>query len=155
MSDKIISMDITVDDGSVRVPVKNTFGEEIGVFCFRPTDVGIIDRYNRMVERFEEVTEPLQNVSLSDTGEISEEETAAMREAKDRLYTLLNEMFGGNMAEAFFGTMHPFSPVDGSFYCEKAIKAVGDFIAKQFEEETERMNKRVAKYTAKYRKDGK
>ena len=37
-------MSITVDDGSVRVPIKNLYGDEIGVFYFRPTDLGIIDR---------------------------------------------------------------------------------------------------------------
>ena len=154
-----MSMNITVDDGSVRIPINNTFGEEIGVFYFRPTDIGIIDRYNSMIGRFDEITAPLENVTITETGEpdalATSEEVQALHEAESRLYAVLNEMFGGNMAEAFFGKMHPFSPVNGNFYCENAIEAVGDFISMQFEMETDKMNKKVAKYTKGYKKPGK
>ena len=34
---------VTVDDGGVRVPIENKLGEEIGVFYFRPTDMGMIE----------------------------------------------------------------------------------------------------------------
>ena len=155
--EKVVSMNmnITVDDGSVRVPINNTFGDEIGVFYFRPTDIGIIDRYNRMIGKFDEITKPLEDVSITENGEADEmaspEEIAALHEAESRLYAALDEMFGGNMAEAFFGKMHPFSPVNGSFYCENAIEAVGRFISKQFETETDKMNKKVAKYTKGYK----
>lgn len=145
---------IKVDDGSQRVPIRNTHGEEIGVFYFRPTDIGIIDRYNRMIDKFDKITEPLENISISADGTPDElatsEEVKALHEAEGRLYDVLNEMFGGNMAEAFFGKMHPFSPVNGNFYCENAIEAVGAFIAEQFDAETKKMDKRVGKYTKGY-----
>lgn len=150
-----LSMNITVDDGSVRVPINNLAGEEIGVFYFRPTDLGIIDRYNSMIGKFDEITAPLENVSISPDGTAEDmadsEAVQALHEAEKRLYDVLNVMFGGNMAEAFFGKMHPFSPVNGNFYCENAIEAVGAFISKQFEVETDKMNKRVAKYTKNYK----
>ena len=52
MSDNIKSMNfaITVDDGSRRVPIQNMQGEEIGAFTFRPTDIGIVERFNAMVQ---------------------------------------------------------------------------------------------------------
>ena len=40
---------IVVDDGSVRESIRNKHGDEIGVFYFRPTDVGMIDRYKKIV----------------------------------------------------------------------------------------------------------
>lgn len=148
-------LEIQVDDGIRMVPIKNMQGEEIGVFFFRPTDLGIIDRYNRMIDKFDKITEPLENVSISSDGTAgemaSEEEIRALHEAEERLYDVLNEMFDGNMAEAFFGKMHPFSPVNGNFYCENAIEAVGAFISAQFETETKKMNKRVNKYTKGYK----
>lgn len=156
---KNVSMEIKVDDGSVRVPIRNTYGEEIGEFRFRPTDIGIIERYNNMIGKFDEITKPLENLSISadgtiapDDGTINADEVAALREAEKRLYDVLDEMFGGNMAEAFFGKMHPFSPVNGAFYCESAIEAVGAFIASQFDTETEKMKKNVRKYTNGYKK---
>lgn len=50
---KAAPLSITVDDGSVSVDIKNAKGEKIGVFTFRPTDIGIIDRYNKVVGEFE------------------------------------------------------------------------------------------------------
>jgi hypothetical protein len=154
-----MNLTIVVDDGSVRVPIQNALGDEIGVFYFRPTDIGLIDRYNQMVGRFYEVTAPLEKISLNAEGEAAEtateEEIQALHESEQRLYDLLNEMFNANMAEAFFGQMHPFSPVGGRFYCENAIEAVGAFISKQFETETEKMSRKVSKYTKGYQKGSK
>ena len=53
--------------------------------------------------------------------ERNEAEFAALREAEKRLYTACDKLFGGNMSEAFFGKMHPFSPINGHFYCENAL----------------------------------
>ena len=138
---------IVVDDGSRRVPIVNVDGEEIGVFRFHPTDIGIIERYNDMVSRFDEITEPLKGFA----GEADEAKQAeALKEAEKRLFEAVNELFGGDAAGAFFGGMHPFSPVGGAFYCEAVLKAVGEYISGQFDAETARFSGR----TAKYLKDG-
>lgn len=151
MPEKI--MQLVVDDGSVSVPVLNKRGEQIGEFAFRPTDIGIIDRYNEVVKSFDKVTEPLENISIENDGTVdpeNEADLAAMREATKRLYDAVDYLFGGNMAEAFFGKMHPFSPVNGEFYCAQAINVVGTFIGQQFEAETAKVEKRVQKYTHGY-----
>lgn len=153
---------IVVDDGSVRESIRNKHGEEIGVFYFRPTDVGIIDRYNKIAADFEKITAPLENVSINPDGTVDEKdeaERAAMQEATKRLYDACNFLFDGNFAEAFFGSMHPFSPVNGRFYCENALDAVGKYISRQFDREVAKVNNRVSRYTHGYKtgkhKDGK
>lgn len=153
---------IVVDDGSVRESIRNKHGEEIGVFYFRPTDVGIIDRYNKIAADFEKITAPLENVNINPDGTVDEKdeaEQAAMQEATKRLYDACNFLFDGNFAEAFFGSMHPFSPVNGRFYCENALDAVGKYISRQFDREVAKVNNRVSRYTHGYRtgkhKDGK
>ena len=133
---------IVVDDGSRRVPIKNVHGEEIGVFHFHPTDIGIIERYNRMVESFDEITRPLEQFA----GEDEAAQAEALREAEARLCEAVNALFGGDAAGAFFGSMHPFSPVGGTFYCEAVLKAVGQYISEQFDEETAKFSGRAAKY---------
>ena len=133
---------IVVDDGSRRVPILNADGEEIGVFRFHPTDIGIIERYNRMVESFDGITKPLEQFA----GEDEEKQAEALREAEKRLYEAVNELFGGDAAGAFFGGMHPFSPVGGAFYCEAVLKAVGEYISGQFDAETAKFESRAAKY---------
>ena len=152
-ADKEIPLEITVDDGTQRIPIKNKHGDEVGVFFFRPTDIGIIDRYNKMAAKFDEITAPLENVSISPDGTAADDDTAsiqALNEAEKRLFDAVDYLFGGNMAEAFFGKMHPFSPVNGSFYCESAIEAVGKYISAQFEQETQKVNRRVDRYTNRY-----
>ena len=153
---------IVVDDGSVRESIRNKHGEEIGVFYFRPTDVGMIDRYNKMAADFDKITAPLENVNINPDGSVDEKneaEMAAMEEAVKRLYDACNYLFDGNFSEAFFGKMHPFSPVNGRFYCENALDAVGKYISRQFDREVTKVNNRVNRYTHGYRtgkhKDGK
>ncbi len=152
MADEIKSMPlgIVVDDGFQRVPITNKYGEEIGVFRFNPTDIGIIERYNRLAESFDRITEPLeavQNASDVSDDTIDAQQVEALTAAKERLYAAVDELFGGNAAEAFFGKTHPFSPVDGNFYCETVLQAVGKFISAQFDVETKKMSARVEKYT--------
>ena len=153
--EKIIKFNgITVDDGSVEVPIRNKQQEVIGVFVFRPTDIGLIERYNKVIGDFDEITAPLESVNIKADGTVDEKNEAemkAMKEAEQRLYDACNYLFGGNFAEAFFGKMHPFSPVNGRFYCENALNAVGQYISAQFDREVKKVNSRVERYTHGYR----
>lgn len=144
---------IVVDDGYRRVPICNTEGEEIGYFRFNATDFNIINRYNKMAKGFDNIVEPLTAISDApdgegDTGEGMRME--AVEEATKRLYDAVNTLFNADAAGAFFGNVHPFSPVDGRFYCEVVLEAVGKYIAEQFEQETAKIERRVSKYTKKY-----
>ena len=140
---------ITVDDGAQRVPINNELGEEIGCFTFHPTDIGIVERYNRLADRFGEITEPLEQLAGEQTGpaDLSDPRYArALEEAGKRLYAAVDELFAGEAAAAFFGRMHPFSPVNGAFYCENVLRALGQFINDRFDTETRAMDRRVGKY---------
>lgn len=144
-------MGIVIDDGSVRQPIINTHGDEIGVFYFRPTDLGILERYNKVIADFDKITEPLERTNINPDGTAGDDASAAaLAEATKRLYEAVNYLFGGNMSEAFFGKMNPFSPVKGRFYCEHALDAVGKFIEAEFEVEGKMLERRMAKYTQDY-----
>ncbi len=156
--------EIVVDDGTIEVPIRNKMGEKTGVFFFRPTDIGIIDRFNEMADEFEQITAPLESVNINADGTADEKNDAdftALKEAETRLYAACDKLFGGNMSEAFFGKMHPFSPVNGRFYCENALSAVGSYISRQFAREVKKVNSRIEQYTHGYaartgkHKDGK
>ena len=145
------ALEIVVDDGSERISVKNKTGEEIGEFYFRPTDIGIIQRYNEAVAKFDEIVAPLENISITAEGTAQENDKIAekaLAEAERRLFEVCDFIFDGNMSEAFFGKMHPFSPINGSFYCENALNQIGAFISAQFEQETKKINRRMSKYIA-------
>lgn len=151
------ALKIVVDDGSVRVPIENTRGEEIGFFTFRPTDTGIVQRYKEVQDRIADVVEPLERAQINADGtadESVEGSAEALTEAQERLYDVCDHIFGGNMSEAFFGKMAPFSPIGGRFYFEIALENLWAFIEAQFKVETEAVSTRVEKYTRDYAKRG-
>lgn len=140
---------LVVDDGTVTVPIKNKQGQLVGKFIFSPTDMHLIDRYNEVADDFEKIVEPLEHLDINPDGTTDEGDAAAlaaMQEAVQRLYKACDYLFGGNMSEAFFGKVHPFSPVNGKFYCENALEAVGNFISKQFNASTKKLNRRADQY---------
>lgn len=155
MAEEQKTLELIVDDGVQRVPIKNMAGDEIGVFYFRPTDIGIINRYNEVASKFDEIVAPLENIGIAadGTAESSDEDAiSALNEAEKRLFEACDYIFGGNMSEAFFGKMHPFSPVGGVFYCETVLAKVGAFISDQFAKETNKIGSRLNKYVGKYGK---
>ena len=145
---------IRIDDGLRRVSIENMAGQEVGVFFFRPTDIGIISRYNRLVGEFNTILKPLEKAHLNGAGEAEDPDDEAtekaIAEATEKLNSLLDELFDGNFSEAFFGKINPFSPVGGRFYCEAAIEMVGEYIEREFGAESVRMNKHISKYTSRY-----
>ena len=152
---KQAALKIVIDDGSQRIPIENLAGDEIGVFYFRPTDIGIIQRYNETMEKFDEILAPLENVDITEEGTANEGDTAALEainDAEKKLFEACDYIFDGNMSEAFFGKMHPFSPIGGVFYCESALSKVGAVISSQFEQETAKVNQRLNQYVGKYGK---
>ena len=65
--------EIVVDDGCVKVPIRNKQGEQVGVFMFRPTDIGIVDRYNQLAADFDKIVEPLKSVNIQPDGTVVED----------------------------------------------------------------------------------
>ena len=147
---KNLSMNIVVDDGSRRVPIMNTQGEEIGVFSFRPTDVGIIKRYNEMVNGFDSIVEPLESLYGAGDDITDPKYVEALNAAEGRLYQAVNTLFDrDDAADAFFGKMNPFSPVEGEFYCARVLTAVGQYINGAFDTETAKFSANAKKYAKK------
>jgi hypothetical protein len=153
MSEEIKKVEeLVVDDGSITVPIKNTLGEKIGEFKFRPTDFNMVKRYNEISSKFADVVKPLIDANITPEGEGADEESVKiLNEVENNLFELVDYLFDANMAEAFFGKMHPFSPVDGKFYCENVLNVVGDFIARKFDSEINKISARVDKYTHGYK----
>ena len=145
-------MGIVVDDGRRRVPITNIYGDEIGVFYFNPTDMNIIERYNKLAKSFDTILEPLEQIKDdSDNEDANNIRMEAYKEAENRLNEAINELFGADASGAFFGNVNPFSPNEGKFYCERVLEVVGKYIADQFKVETEKLNSRIDKYTRKYK----
>ena len=143
---------IVIDDGRIDVPIRNQFGETIGIFRFNPTDVNIVNRYNEAAEKFEEIAKPLVNIDISGTGEGDTPQAVdALNDAEDRLTDLLDYVLGGNSREAFFSKIHAFTPTGGHFFCELVFNAVGSYIEKAFESETKKISVRMKQHMQGYK----
>lgn len=147
-----IDADIVIDDGYIEKTIRNKAGKIIGTFGFRPTDLRIIDRYNDAVKKFDSIIEPLKDADINPDGTASDaKQNAALKEAEARIYELCDYILDGNVTEAFFNANHPFAPINGHFYCENVINAVGAFLGAYFDTELNAISKRVLKYTHGYR----
>lgn len=152
---KNAAFEIVVDDGTVRVPIRNTLGDEIGSFKFRPTDTGLLERYREALGRVDEAVEPLSKAAIKPDGTANdgvEGAVEAVQEAQKKLFEILDFIFDGNASEAFFSGMRPFSPIGGRFYYEIALESLGNFITARYKDEGKKLNKRVLDYTKKYGK---
>lgn len=141
---------LTIDDGMEAVPINNKLGKQIGVFYFRPTDMGMYKRYQEVLSSFADIIKPLENIDIEADGTSNDMDT--IEKVQEALYEKCDYLFGGNFSEAFFGDMHPFSPVGGRFYCEVALEAVGNYISERMKEQTKASEKRIKKYTQKWDK---
>lgn len=145
--------EIVVDDGSVIVPIRNKLGQLVGEFSFAPTDTGIADRYDEVVGKIDHIIQPLEHTNINPDGTTDSNDVqavAAMKEATKRLYESCDYLFGGNMSEAFFKKVKPFSLVKGRFYFENVLRVVGQFISDQTDRELQQINKRLDRYTQGY-----
>lgn len=136
---------VVVDTGLEAVEICNLQGAVIGTLYFHPADMGIIDRWNAMVKDFSEVTKPLEDAAETEEGALP-----ALAEAKKRLCAALDKVFDGNVSEAFFSRVHPFSLVNGRFYCENVMDAVAAYMGQRFSAEFERINRQQTERMAAY-----
>jgi hypothetical protein len=141
---------LTIDDGAKRYEIKNQFGEVVGEYTITPTDFGLYERFAHMQDELEAITKPLEALDAdADMGRFVE----ATEAIKGRLYAAIDKMFGSEgMAERLFGRLHPFTPVNGRFYFDRVMEAVGAQINATFEAEAKAFSENVKKYTEAVKK---
>lgn len=132
--------DIIIDDGSKVYNIRNTHGNLLGTFEFRPSDTNIVRRYEDVVEFFNSFALP----------ESTEE---AMKSAENEMTEKMSYLIGGDAGEAFFSIMGPFSVLaSGELFVENVLGAVAKVIEKELSVRTKRVQRRMNKYVAKYHK---
>lgn len=136
-----------VDDGTREIPVLNKFGVEICKIYFRPADLSIIDRYNHMMAGFDQMIEPLKNLSLNNDGTATfEKDWQVLKQVEEDLKDKINALFGMQDAGKLFENRSPFSAVNGEFYCLHVLNALIAVVNAAIEEEAKLSKQRMAKY---------
>lgn len=132
--------DIIIDDGSKVYNIKNKRGKMLGRFEFRPSDTGIVNRYEEVVEFFNNF-------------ELPEKSTEAMKAAEKVIVEKISYLIGADSQEAFFNCLAPFSPLaSGKLFVEEVLDSIAKVIEKELSINAKRVQRRMNKYVAKYYK---
>lgn len=138
---------IRLDDGTREYTIENNYGEEICKLHFRPGDISIADRWDRMHTKFADAMKPLENIGIKADGTAeSDSDVEALREADGLLRGAFTELLDSKDVGDIFLTRSPFSGVGGKFFCERVIEMLDGIIGSVLEEEAEASRKRTAKY---------
>lgn len=139
---------IIIDDGTREYTIKNKFGKEICKVYIRPGDLSIMDRYKEVMKRIPDVIAPLRELSVKADGSADDDaEWDAIKKVQVQLEDELNYLFGMDEAQEIFKDRNPFSSVQGKFFCELIIEAIGNIIAQVINEEAEQIQERTKAYT--------
>lgn len=138
---------IKLDDGTREYTIQNMYGEEIAKLHFRPGDISIADRWDKMHEKFVDAIKPLENIGIKADGTAeSTDDIEILRSADTSLRAALEELLDSKDIGDIFKTRNPFSAVGGQFFCERVITMLDGIISGVIAEEAEASRKRTAKY---------
>lgn len=137
----------TIDDGVKEIQLNNTYGQTICKVHFRPADFSILDRYNAFVNALPEIVKPLEEIDIEANGEASfEDGWKVIKEAEAEIIRRFGELFDMDDAGAIFEKRNAFSSVNGSFFCENVLLALGDIISEEINKEMKKSQKKMEKY---------
>lgn len=137
-----------VDDGTREIKLENTFHEEICTLRLRLSDIGIVDRYNDMVNHFQETIASLKDISFNADGTASfMQDWDLLKRVEKEVIDQINVLFDFKDAEKIFKTRNAFSSVNGKFFVEEILTVLGQVIHQNVEAEAEKAQQRTAKYT--------
>ncbi len=136
-----------VDDGTREIPLVNKYGKTICTVYMRPADFSIVDRYNALMQNFDDVVKPLTELSIRNDGTAEfKQDWQVLKAVEANLKQKINELFDFDEADAIFAKRNPFSSIGGEFFCLKVLTALGGVITEAIEEEAELSHKRMDKY---------
>lgn len=145
MSNRLIkpqNNDIIIDDGIKVYNIKNLRGKLLGTFEFRPADTNIVNRYEEVVDFF-------NNLSIPE----SENAEETVKEVEKQVVEKMDYLIGGDSKAAFFSIMGAFSVLaSGELFFENVLGAVAKVIEREFSVRTKKLHRRMNKYVAKYHK---
>lgn len=131
---------LTTDDGSVEVEVKNKLGDVLGTFHYNPTDLDIISRYEKVIEN-------LNAIEFNDK-EFNENK---FFELSNIIKEQFNYLLNNDVSDTLFAKCNPFTPIaSGQFYFADLLEKISALNNQFFDKRInpEKVNKALAKYKA-------
>ena len=136
-----------LDDGTKEITFNNQFGEEICKIHIRSGDISIIDRYQKLVDDFDDIVAPLSGVKLRNDGTSTfEDEWKVIKEVEQKIIERINAVFDTKDAGNLFTQRNAFSTINGEFYVEKVLVALGNVVSEEIKHESELAQARMGKW---------
>ena len=133
---------ISFDEGYKEFAINN---DENRVIRFNPKDFGILTRMEDTLSDFEALEKKLKDGN-------EEEFTNNLREAEKVVYEKIDSIFNANVHDIIFNHQSPISLVGGEFLFMRVIEALVPIVEKEVKYEMQKSEKRMSKYTEKYKK---
>ena len=131
---------ISFDEGYKEFAINN---DENRVIRFNPKDFGILTRMEDTLSDFEALEKKLKDGN-------EEEFTNNLREAEKVVHEKIDSIF--NVHDIIFNHQSPISLVGGEFLFIRVIEALIPIVEKEVKYEMQKSEKRMSKYTEKYKK---
>ena len=136
-----------IDDGTKEISVTNKFGEEICKIHIRGGDISILERYNDLMNDFNDLVAPLSDISLKNDGTSDfDKDWQIVKSVEAQFIERINTLFDMKDAGNLFKNRNAFSTVGGVFYIERVLTMLGEIVSKEIEEEGRKSQKRIEKY---------
>lgn len=133
---------ISFDEGYKEFAINN---DENRVIRFNPKDFGILTRMEDTLSDFEALEKKLKDGN-------EEEFTNNLREAEKVVHEKIDSIFNANVHDIIFNHQSPISLVGGEFLFMRVIEALIPIVEKEVKYEMQKSEKRMSKYTEKYKK---
>jgi hypothetical protein len=133
---------ISFDEGYKEFAINN---DENRVIRFNPKDFGILTRMEDTLSDFEALEKKLKDGN-------EEEFTNNLREAEKVVHEKIDSIFNANVHDIIFNHQSPISLVGGEFLFVRVIEALVPIVEKEVKYEMQKSEKRMSKYTEKYKK---
>ena len=133
---------ISFDEGYKEFAINN---DENRVIRFNPKDFGILTRMEDTLSDFEALVKKLKDGN-------EEEFTNNLREAEKVVHEKIDSIFNANVHDIIFNHQSPISLVGGEFLFMRVIEALVPIVEKEVKYEMQKSEKRMSKYTEKYKK---
>ena len=119
---------------------------------FNPTDASFLEKLTTLFSALDALQEEVSALQATIPEDDDSAVLALARDLDGRMRALLDDFFGEPVCDALFGSMNLFASAGGLPVWANLLLALSEEVENAMQGELSAREKRIAKYTAKYKK---
>lgn len=144
---------IDIDLSATRKKKIRVDGDDNRILELDTSDMNIVVRLRDGYEKLESLMKEINDLQISDTGDIKTDITELGNVVEDidtKMRNVLDEIFDSNVSEICAPSGSMYDIFNGEYRFEHILKALTPLYENNIDKEYEKMKKRVQKHTDKY-----